>query len=1484
MNQGKILGSQMGRWITLAVLAAVTAALLMASVVRAQDSGTIEFPENSDDPVAIFSATDPEDDTPITWAIAAAGTDPDGADGPLATEDAADAGDFQISSTGILTFNIDAANDGSSSGSPDFENPRGGGDPGTSNTYSVVVQGSDPTALGPANTFHKVVVEVTNVDENGVVTWTVDPDGAGTALDTTVNGGDPIVQFQAGATLVASVSDGDLAGAAGADGAGKVVANVIWRWYRSPTNSLTGGTLIDGANSATYTVQDMTGSDDVGLYLRAEASYTDGSGPVVTASRVSDYPVQAFRVNNDVPTFGADTSTARSVSEGPSGMMVGAPVTATDGNGDVLNYTLFDADGTTTTGDSSNFRIDQKTGRITTAVALDYDLPEIGGTAPDRSFTVTVRATDSAGAATEPSGDTTEPDLPDDMTVTITLSNVNERPAFSPTTGTDTEAASVNLGSGSIAEDATGTGLQVATYTAIDLDADDTVLLSLRGDDAAMFQLAADTVADGHTATQILSFRTSRNYEDPKDKDGDNVYEVTVRASDGGNLYNDKAVTVRVTNVDEAPSIMANTPTSYEFAENSDEDVGTFTATDPEGANIAWSLAAGDDAEDFSINATTGVLSFDIDTAQDGSSPGSPDFENAQDTGADNTYNVTVQASDDSATPNVGTLAVAVEVTNVNEDGVVTWTVSPRNAGNTDNLAVATVNGGTPIVQFQDGAILAASATDGDVSGNVKAVTITSWQWYRSSSSSSCGSNALSGNGADSDTYTVQDEDRGSYLCAKANYSIGGTEFSAEKVSDYRVGRYLAENNANPTFGADTSTARMVDEGASGMMVGDPVTATDADSAASLGDRLNYILFDGDGTSTTGDSTKFRINQENGQITTAVRLNFEADAGAADNCTVQNSCVVTVRATDSAGAATNETTTDAIPDNMEVTIAIGDVNEAPTWDTPTAANLRTAIDTPEGQAVLTTNANVGDDNVTFAATDNDAPDTAILVLAGPDMDMFELSATGVLSFTTMPDYENPMDDGEDNRYHVIVRATDGMLNADRMIAVNVTDENEGPDLTMGGLFLSGPTSPEYDENGMDAVATYMATGSDAASATWSVTGADASAFMVQGSGESAMLMFRNSPDFEAMASDDGDSVYEVTVNASDGTYDNMREVMVTVIDMDEPGMVTVMPMNPVAGNAVTAELSDPDRDVINITWQWSMSADGTDGSFTDIDGATMDSYTPDSAMYLMATATYRDIHDSQMEMSDAIQVMDLMVSGMDSVSYAENGTGAVATYSANVSGATWSLMDNDMDDMDDLSISSSGVLTFNASPDFEMPMDGDGMNDYMVTVMATVGNATDSMEVTVMVTNMNEAPMFDMSMATLEVAEDTAAGMAIGAAFPEAMDPDARDSLTYSLGGMDAASFGFDASTRQIMTSAALDYETKDSYSVMVMATDMGGLTDSIDVTINVTDVEEGPVQRYDTDGTPGISLPEMFNAIDDYFEGDITLSEMFEVIDAYFG
>ena len=133
------------------------------------------------------------------------------------------------------------------------------------------------------------------------------------------------------------------------------------------------------------------------------------------------------------------------------------------------------------------------------------------------------------------------------------------------------------------------------------------------------------------------------------------------------------------------------------------------------------------------------------------------------------------------------------------------------------------------------------------------------------------------------------------------------------------------------------------------------------------------------------------------------------------------------------------------------------------------------------------------------------------------------------------------------------------------------------------------------------------------------------------------------------------------------------------------------------------------------------------------------------------------------------------------------------------------------------------------------------------------------------------------------MAENTAAGQDIGAPL-EAVDPDRRDTLTYTLEGEDAASFDIDAATGQLRTKAPLGYETKSSYTLTARVADRRGRSDAMEVTVTVTNVGlEGMVGQYDGDDSGAIDRDEAIAAVVDYFNGVINKEEAIEVVRVYF-
>ena len=209
----------------------------------------------------------------------------------------------------------------------------------------------------------------------------------------------------------------------------------------------------------------------------------------------------------------------------------------------------------------------------------------------------------------------------------------------------------------------------------------------------------------------------------------------------------------------------------------------------------------------------------------------------------------------------------------------------------------------------------------------------------------------------------------------------------------------------------------------------------------------------------------------------------------------------------------------------------------------------------EAERTIAENADAGDPLNGGAVTAVDTEgDTLTYTLGGADASSFAISSVDAgtagqitVGSGTKLDYETKQ------TYMVTVIATDSFnVSTSINVTINVTDENEGPKISVGGLAIAGPPSVSYAEDRRDAVATYSATGPESANASWALSGDDAGAFSISRAGE---LTFKSAPDYENAADADTDNVYEVTVEADDGTYEATRNVVVTVTDVEDDAPV-----------------------------------------------------------------------------------------------------------------------------------------------------------------------------------------------------------------------------------------------------------------------------------------------------------------------------------------
>ncbi|MFY0594260.1 MAG: hypothetical protein JXQ92_16590, partial [Roseivirga sp.] len=184
-------------------------------------------------------------------------------------------------------------------------------------------------------------------------------------------------------------------------------------------------------------------------------------------------------------------------------------------------------------------------------------------------------------------------------------------------------------------------------YIPIATDANSITYSLGTGNDEGLFNLSNNEI----------SFKNAPDYETPTDVGTDNIYMISVVATDkAGNTDNiDVAITVK--NVNEAP--VFTSPSSSSFPENSTGFAfGVWAQDQDANTSIAYSLGTDRDESHFSINESIGLISFKA----------SPDFENPMDADSKNDYVLEVKVTDG---VNVVSQILTISVTDLDDTAPV---------------------------------------------------------------------------------------------------------------------------------------------------------------------------------------------------------------------------------------------------------------------------------------------------------------------------------------------------------------------------------------------------------------------------------------------------------------------------------------------------------------------------------------------------------------------------------------------------------------------------------------------------------------------------------------------------------------------------------------------------------------------------------------------------------------------------------------------
>ena len=458
------------------------------------------------------------------------------------------------------------------------------------------------------------------------------------------------------------------------------------------------------------------------------------------------------------------------------------------------------------------------------------------------------------------------------------------------------------------------------------------------------------------------------------------------------------------------------------------------------------------------------------------------------------------------------------------------------------------------------------------------------------------------------------------------------------------------------------------------------------------------------------------------------------------------------------------TTTQAIE------LSINNLNDnTPAFD----ADFATSVSINENQTSVTT----------IQANDADGDDLTF-TLSGGDSSAFTVSSSGVISMTSVPDFETK------SSYSFNCSISDGTNEAAAAMNISILNVNEAPVFTS---YTPGVQAQIEANENVTALTTIGASDEDGDALSFSVSGADASAFNISNAG---VLDLSSILDYENPSDANADNVYAFTVTVSDSALTAAVNFSLTIQNTnDNAPIIADLPANTDVSNGqtsvVTITVTDADNDTP------TLSLTGNDASALSITSEGVIAFNSSPNFASPTDANADNIYEFTVNAEDTVYTSTESATvtvletndpptftGLESSYSVEENTIEVVSVSASDPDGSPITFSVTGEDADDFTISTSGVLAFAVTSNYEIPTDANTNNTYEINVVISDGSNEVAQAVSITVTDIPEAPEFVGLPEVFLIEENDNTVTTI-----EVVDPEGDDFGSITMTGPDAAEF-----------------------------------------------------------------------------------------------